>query len=198
MRAPSEKHLEDWIVANWGQFVYDTPQINARRIVARQLTLSTGIPDLIISSKLGIRVIELKKGVVDGAAVAQVIRYVGEIEQLYAYATSCIESPNDPHYCDESQMPSRFFPIVAGVLIGYEFDKNALLACYTNNIQAWEYDFDGIGYTFGEAHTEADINYLLHQESDLGAAFKEVMRHRRLYCEDVETLKAIYREEGSL
>ena len=196
--APSEKHLEQWIVDNFPHVREVIPQFNLRRIVARQLQLSTGIPDLIVAIKLGIRVIELKKGVVDGAAVAQVIRYVGELDYMYGWATSRITSEDDPHYFDYDNYPDVTTPMVQGILIGHSFDKNALLACYTNHIQAWEYRYDGSGYTFDESYTDADIDQTRYYNDDLGIAIREAMRHRRLLREDVETLREIYKREGNL
>lgn len=196
--APSEKHLEQWIVDNFPYVREAIPQFNMRRIVARQLPLSTGIPDLIVAVKLGVRVIELKKGVVDGAAVAQVIRYIGEIDYMYGWAMSRITSEDDPHYFPDDKYTPVSTPMIQGILIGHSFDKNAILACFTNHIQAWEYRYDGNGYTFDESYTDTDIDFTRYYDDDLGIAIREAMRHRRLVREDAETLREIYRQEGSL
>lgn len=195
--APSEKHLEDWIYANHQDFFSQIPTLWARRIIGRQFELASGRPDLIVAAKLGLRVIELKKGVVDGEAVAQVIRYTGEIRDLFNWADCHVDSPDDPHYYDQTKI-NPFYPLVKGVLIGHSFTRKALLACATNDITAITYECYDDGYLFEETCELIDTDYFPAMESDLGAAIKEVMRHRRLFIEDIESLKAIYMQEGTL
>lgn len=195
--APNEKHLEDWIVANPQQFYRDVRIAYGRRIVARQCALSTGIADLIIAGKLGLRVIELKKGLVDGHAVAQVIRYTGELEYLFSYVESQFVT-DDSYWDNYYDIDQCSLPKVCGVLIGHSFDEMALRACLTNHIYAYRYEYTDSGYVFEEVCADREIELGSILNSDLGMAMKEVIRHRQLFIEDRETLKAIYREEGTL
>lgn len=195
--APSEKHLEDWIVANQQEFFAKNPRVWGRRIAARQVQMGSGRLDLVVAAKLGLRILELKKETVDEKCVTQVIRYTGEVRDLFRWAEHLIQSYDDPHYYEPSPA-TDMHPLVAPVLIGGGFTRKALLACATNDIIAIEYWYDGETYEFEEVSESVNTDYSYLMDTELGAAIKEVLRHRRLLTEDIESLKAIYREEGSL
>lgn len=194
--APSEKHLEDWIVANPKRFFEDVRISYGRRFVGRQYVLSSGIVDLIVAGKLGLRAIELKKGHVDGNAVSQVIRYMGELSYLFAYVHYKFLELNDPYWDKLHLVPDDAYPEVCGILIGHSFDEMALRACLTNQIYAYQYEYTDGEYSFEEVSTSLDIECGNILNSDLGMAMKEVIRHRRLFLEDRDTLIRIYQEEG--
>ena len=76
MQAPSERHLEDWIVAN------PPIELGIGEIVGRQMKMPTGIADLITFSD-GLKVVELKKGAIDSHSIAQVLSYIRSLNALY-------------------------------------------------------------------------------------------------------------------
>lgn len=191
MIAPTEKHLEDWIVNNQRAF-FDQLWIAGRRIVSRQFRLSNGIADLIVAVPIGIRVIELKKGQIDGAAVTQVMRYVGELRTVYDYMAGNIHDANDPHAHEYRA------DIVRGMVIGRSFEKAALLTCGTCGIAAFEYDYDGINYTFKSVFNDNSSIVADIESSPVGYAIREAMRHTRLREDDFDALVAIYKSEGTL
>lgn len=196
MIAPTEKHLEDWIVANPKAF-FDQTWIRGRRIVSRQFRLANGITDLIVAVPLGIRVIELKKGVVTCDAIAQVMRYVGELRDLYNYMTFQTTGQDDPHeHTPAYEINSDL--MVQGVVIGHSFQREALLACGTNRLPAFTYQYDGENYGFTDVSNDATPSYSAFLETEVAYAIREAMRHRRIYQEDYDGLMAMYIAEGTL
>lgn len=103
MEAPSEKHLEDWLVKNY-PFASEPFQIK------RQVSLPSGRADLIVIEQRSISIVELKKGRIDSLALAQCLRYMGDIRSImqYALADYWVNTPDVDHY----------MPQVDGVLIG--------------------------------------------------------------------------------
>ncbi len=91
MKAPSEKHLEDWIVANQSTFLQEFIGMDGQRrhcrivdsIIGRQTVLPSGRLDLLGVCEDGIVVVELKKDKADSECLAQLIRYMGDLQGIY-------------------------------------------------------------------------------------------------------------------
>lgn len=172
MKAPTEKHLENWIVAHLEQFgepfdadsVPDFVEIgffhpsedeiiipDADRFIGRQVRVRHGIIDLLAKSPEGIRVIELKKDAITLEAIAQCARYIHDIKQFCDH----LRMSDRPEAMD----PRRWFglwdevfnsPMVDGLVVGYSLpDKNimAMAALCNINLMTYEYAPDG-EYTF--------------------------------------------------
>ena len=84
-----EKHLEEFMVANWGQTElgrdYDIYEEDGER-VGQQYQSDTGPLDILAVSKDKKRllVVELKKGRASDAVVGQVLRYMGFVKEVLA------------------------------------------------------------------------------------------------------------------
>jgi len=84
-----EKHLEDFLVQNWGQTElsneYDIYEVDGER-VGQQYQTDTGPLDILAISKDRKRllVVELKKGRASDVVVGQILRYMGYVQQELA------------------------------------------------------------------------------------------------------------------
>lgn len=88
MAFPLEKHLEDFLIANWEQTElgrdYDIYEEDGER--GQQYPTDTGVIDILAISKdkRELLVVELKKGKAADAVVGQVLRYMGDVTQMLA------------------------------------------------------------------------------------------------------------------
>lgn len=84
-----EKHLEDFLVQNWGQTelgkLYDIYEEEGER-VGQQYATDTGPLDILAISKdkRSLLVVELKKGRASDAVVGQALRYMGYVQEVLA------------------------------------------------------------------------------------------------------------------
>lgn len=141
--APTEKHLENWIVAHNGWLLAaECPDLMSEHcVVARQLRLPSGIADLVIADPDYLHIMELKKGAIDEKAIAQVLRYRGDFLSIWHATTH-----NHAMGFLESR---RLFPeIVFCVLIGQSADDSVLRSCLGAGIAVYLYEFDGEDYHF--------------------------------------------------
>lgn len=87
-KAPSEKHLEDWIVANPDRFAltyggYEFFRIH--EILARQYRVPSGIMDILAVDTHGCLMgIELKMGGIDNHAYTQAMKYRADLADLWS------------------------------------------------------------------------------------------------------------------
>lgn len=135
--APSEKHLEDWIVSNpdvlWCDDEYSLEYMPFS-VVKRQLVLPSGRLDLLLSSGHGFYVTELKKGAIDAKALAQVLRYMGDLHRVWIHALSDLSLwPNVAAFLMESSY---------GMLVGSSISDDILIAANAANISVVLYDYD--------------------------------------------------------
>lgn len=157
MKAPSEKHLEDWIVANpklFGQkwagedawpsdFMKDctwfsdnsfvSPMIDS--IIGRQVKFPFGIVDLIGKTSQSLKAIEIKAGTVDSGTIAQCLRYMHELRSIHC------ELLNDLIFNTQDEYHAHYdYPIlrdleldghpgneVKGVVVGHSVSDDNLL-----------------------------------------------------------------------
>lgn len=104
--APSEKHLEDWIIAHpdrigepipldWvpeyarpdnpymvNEDEYLSPYFN--NFVGRQISLPNGRADLVMVSYHALVVVELKKGPITYDVIGQCMRYISDLDGIYS------------------------------------------------------------------------------------------------------------------
>jgi restriction system protein len=91
-----EKHLEDFLVANWNQTMlaaeYAIYQENGE-LVGQQFQTDAGIIDILAVSKDGTRllVVELKRGRTTDVVVGQVLRYMGFVKEQLAEPNQTVE-----------------------------------------------------------------------------------------------------------
>lgn len=91
-----EKHLEDFLVANWSQTElgreYDIYTVDDE-IVGQQYRTDTGALDILAISKDRKRllVVELKKGRASDAVVGQILRYMGYVKDDLAESDQTVE-----------------------------------------------------------------------------------------------------------
>jgi hypothetical protein len=95
--AASERQLEDWVCANIGVVTGDPKA----ELVARQLLLSNGmILDVLALTREGpscdMVVIELKRAVIDEAAIAQALTYVGILAHDYTVHSEALHEDDEP------------------------------------------------------------------------------------------------------
>jgi restriction system protein len=121
-----EKHLEDFLVANWDQTIlgkeYDIFEEEGE-LVGQQFLSDTGPIDILAVSKdqKEILVVELKKGRASDAVVGQIQRYMGYVKD---------------ELCEDDQ-------IVKGLVIALDDDLRLRRALsVTNNIEFYRYKVD--------------------------------------------------------
>jgi restriction system protein len=91
-----EKHLEDFLIANWNQTVLGedyTVLLEDGSPMGQQYPTDTGPIDILAISKDGKRllVVELKRGRASDAVVGQVLRYMGFIKKSVATPDQTVE-----------------------------------------------------------------------------------------------------------
>lgn len=164
-KAPSEKHLEDWIVANplWFGEVYEEGFIPeyaqgedwihftdgdficpfVDRIIARQLRLPTGRADLIAAGSHSVDVIEIKRDSINANTLAQCLKYMYDVTSIF-HAVIMTEGN---HYAYRSLMKIDVctYPQseVNGIMVGYGEPSNDLLVVSAlANVAVISYDYE--------------------------------------------------------
>ncbi len=128
--APSEKHLEDWIVDN-----YPSAFPHGGHIVGRQLATPAGRIDILSFGTHFVDVIELKRGPIDGAALFQVLRYMRVLTSV------CYTAHVRGRYkCDPD--------IVRGILIGHSVNDAVHAAADQARVGILLYEFHEPSYDF--------------------------------------------------
>ena len=186
MKAPSEKHLEDWIVANpektLPNFWYDghdfhVPLIST--ILRRQPNFSHGRPDIVFKSPTAVCVMELKRGPIKADTVTQCLRYMYDLRDI-GYS----------RHNQEWNVGKRELPIpeiqnraVLGFVVGNSIpDSNLLLACELIEITPILYEYDGENYTFKIRHRKhnlRDMTAFDWADGAVGDAFLDAMYELR-------------------
>lgn len=136
MKAPSERHLEDWIVDNAGMLA---PIHIPVTLLSRQLPLPSGRLDLLIRWGVNLEVVELKKDAITEAAVMQTLRYMYDIKKIWGVATEYLPqalqvetSGNGLYHCP-----------IYGHLIGHSITPVVLRCAEAAEISVSLYDYDG-------------------------------------------------------
>lgn len=151
MKAPSEKHLEDWILANpielgWMEvpdYVLPDGVMLDYEPLGRQVKVPSGVIDILAFSWDSIYIIELKKGEIGVSAFFQLLRYMRDVSNLWETMITAMPYPDFP---DGNQYTQ---PKVCGILIGNNIpDKDFLIAADAAKVMVATYDFDGNSYHF--------------------------------------------------
>ncbi len=141
-QAPSEKHLERWICANPHLFgdaesVRATPVPFCKQIIGQQVQLVSGVADL-LGWGAGVRVIEIKKGIIDWDAAQQVIRYFGDVRSLWLH--TLLRARDHNLITQEDMHEALMDDYVGGFLVGHSVgDPMIVDACGSLNIHCVEY-----------------------------------------------------------
>lgn len=184
-QAPSEKHLEDYLwnhseaLGTMDLYSDGEEIVNLYDFEWRQLRLPSGIVDLAgtaIYNKLFFA--ELKKGEIDIAAFAQIMRYMRDFKALLnvftrpsgyqKYLQSLFpgaKSQFEPHDYERAEYGACSWSeaILKPVLIGSKIsDKNLILACNACNVSIFTYNYDNGEYTF--TPIQKQWNYDAEQE----------------------------------
>lgn len=178
--APSEKHIEDWIVGNFSSFNKQT-SLNIQRIVGRQIPMPSGILDLLVMMPLSLTVVELKKGEIDEKSIAQVHRYIVDLVNLHYLIYDNIHDGNDLHAHSSSMTHGEYwrYPI-HGILIGNSISDRSMNHCMDSHIETVIYDFeDGDYYFERDACTPEERSQDDYTIETIGAV-RELMRHLKL------------------
>jgi len=179
--APTEKHIEDWIVDNLSSFNKQS-YLNIQRIVARQPQIPTGIPDLVVYMPLALTVIEIKKGDIDIKAISQLCRYMADISHLHNLLYSEIRTPDDLHAHNRSiysRGPTGRNPI-HGVLVGNSIDKQTALHAHSAGIEYVIYDYNDGVYEFEHEPYGYYAGDLFQYDQDIVSGVKQLMRHLKM------------------
>lgn len=158
MIAPSEKHLQDYLWDHPDVFDYLTPDLYEYQLFKREAVLPSGRADFLARRYgLDFYVVETKKDAIKASSIAQILRYIGDIERIWTVAISGLPDPDPPR-----QSYARI-PKVSGLLIGSSIEPDLLVASVSAGIYVMLYDFDGQDYTLTEQHTtinrEHDLDY---------------------------------------
>lgn len=174
MKAPSERHLEDWFTSNVSNLEYTIDgeiQEFALEVVTRQLRLPSGIADVILQGPNDVVVAELKKGVIDTATLAQCLRYMRDVKRIMGYALAYIRDPRIEHW-------TLADPEVTGILIGRAIEsENLLIAASCANVSVYLYDYTAEINTYAFQAIEPAIvdwhTYLEYAQDGIGEAFRQ-------------------------
>src|SRR3990172_1466420 len=148
--APSEKHLEDYIWAHpecLGLVTKNSDDLGFPifELVARQVKLPTGRVDLIgMAYMSSLAIIELKKGVIDTRALAQLLRYMRDVKKVVELAVIDYKIMQLPGYENIGMIEDQYnlsealtFPL----LIGADIESDDLLcACIACNVDVMLYE----------------------------------------------------------
>lgn len=137
MLAPSEKHLEDWIVSRSGCIVPCDP--DRYQVIARQVRLPSGIADLIVFDGNSLWIYELKKDLIDAKALAQILRYRADLMRIWRKACKPLVSNFELSYA--------LFPFcINALLIGHSTYEDILFSAAGAYISVYLYDYADGGY----------------------------------------------------
>lgn len=148
MIAPSEKHLEDWIVSREGNL---TGAPCEYRIIGRQIRLNSGVADLLIQKDGVSWLYELKKECIDAKALAQILRYRSNLRMIFARVTKEFNLTDDDR---------RFFleNDLQSTLIGHSVEPYIAVAAAAANVSVHLYEYDGLGhYEFTYAYRDKEM-----------------------------------------
>lgn len=141
MIAPSEKHLEDWIVANPNRVRYFDGQNWVRpfhHLMGRQIKTMSGVIDLVVWGDSLVCPIEIKREKLTAHHLVQLLSYMGDIDcymRLIAY------------------QEDKEIPRIKGILIGHSFaDRRLLCACMGANVEVLTYQYQSGEYLFQRVH----------------------------------------------
>lgn len=154
MKAPSEKHLENWIFKNGIGKVYNCLSLTgeyflhdtAPKLVGSQIQVPYGFIDLLYMYDNSFMIVEIKKGAINSKTLNQILRYAHNIEDLLM--THCkdngllLDVDVDRFYKGNN---------IDLVVIGSSIDRETSMAIESLRIDAFEYDFDGESYFFKQA-----------------------------------------------
>lgn len=186
MLAPSEKHLEDWMVhaVESGQFEW------AKRLIGRQVVLPSGIADLLLLTSNWLTVVELKKGDINDHTIAQVLRYMGDLRGIYEAIVCDLHDQETITWDEFDLIYGSHDPDVQGMVIGATVsDPHLSPVCEAAGISLVRYHFDGSTYGLEAITTPAarrdDALYQTYAKTPLGVVLKEIIfgrlsRHRSL------------------
>ena len=177
MKAPSEKHLEDWLFEDANRLpnaacCFGRNDFN----VYRQLQLSSGILDLLYIEDDSMTVVELKKGEIDAYALTQILRYIGDLKIVWE---ECVgEISCSPEYLASN--PPRYHGglKVSGILIGYKCSNQVMVAAEAANVGVMKYEYDGTNYEIDWDYHDYrwnQANPLIY--SDIGDAMVRMARN---------------------
>jgi len=205
-KAPTEKHLEDWIVNNlhWFGDLYDNEYLYGfenyavpfdetqfvvpmgRRIIGRQLQLPDGIADLILTDDNRLMVVELKKGPVTFDTLGQCLRYINNLRNIFWQVRADVlhrDNPDRSKYVYERPQYEETsygwaFSDVVGVVVGSSIqDANLLVAASVCDVEVFTYELQTGGvYTFERQFPESKCTVERCNEY-LDAPLGVAMRH---------------------
>jgi RecB family endonuclease NucS len=144
MKAPSEKHLEDWLFEDIERLgMCTSPTIYQIGTLYRQVKMRRGILDLLFVGEDSMTLVELKKGEIDDHALQQILRYMGDLKDTWDEVTGAIKTPNDnsaynnyPYYGGLS---------ITGILVGYTSNEKTLEAAHGAGIWTFKYEHNEVG-----------------------------------------------------
>lgn len=173
MIAPTERHLEDWIVQHAPLALpYST-------ILQRQLALPSGIADLLVVRKHYLSVVELKKGRIDADCIAQTLRYMGDLFGLYEEVAGRLFSRQLLTRAEFDATYSYLPHVVQGMVIGSGLgDKHLPVICEAARITLMIYTYHDDGsYSFecvaGPSFRSREADYEAFANGDVLSAIKD-------------------------
>lgn len=143
--APSERHLEDWIVAH--------NPFNLK-LIDRQLAVPSGVIDLLYANEHGALVImELKKGRIDDHAVGQMARYAADFDGFIWSARRELAKSRTISQAEASKLRNAEYQLDPELwLIGHGSPGNptmdSLSRMSRHAAKALQYEYEAAAYVF--------------------------------------------------
>lgn len=153
MKAPNEKHLEDWLFEDISRLAIPLHSSFYKTGTAyRQVKMRRGVLDLLFIEEDSMTIVELKKDSVDDAALQQILRYIGDLKDTWEDVTSQIP-------CESENNLFNTYPKfgglnIQGILIGHGSNNKTLAAAHGANIWVFGYDYDGV--------SDYDLDWIFH------------------------------------
>lgn len=176
MKAPSEKHLQQYIFDHPEILgVIETPHenINEYEFIKKEAKLPSGIADFLSVCHCDYPphfvVIETKKDSLNSKALAQILRYMRDIQGIWKYAIAGLPTPNAgiiTHY---------EIPKVKGLLIGASADDDLIISAQAAHVSVAVYSFDGTDYEFNWLFSKDEqVSHLDYAYGAIGEAIREL------------------------
>lgn len=168
--APSERHLEDYLWTHPEVFgvLEDIPDglpikngDPTHNMLFRQYALPSGIVDLVAYAE-GLVIIELKRGPINAAAVAQIMCYMSDMRRMWDLLLWEIFEQKLPGWKAATYYDiangTLYDQLVSGILIGSDItDEKLITACATANVTVYSYAWDGERYSINCRRTREHL-----------------------------------------
>lgn len=196
MKAPSERHLEDWIVAHPEDFGGEYFDFNLR---VRQFPLPSGRLDLLGTDFNTIYVIEIKKDNLKPQTLSQVLRYKKDLHRIWQVSLSGLPHP-DPGCTTAAYLGLGYHaPQIKGLMVGYDIEPELVLSADASDVDVFTYEYnpETNWYTFDWAIQPRDFSeFEPYRTGIIGKLMRQAYMSRLAGIYSESDIAGMYQEPG--